>query len=329
MNAPSSRRSLRHLVTGSVAAAIVLIAGVASAESGRIVLVSGEVVAGEVIDLAQGDHITVKMADGQVKAIAWAQIGSFQVGASGAIVVGGTPPPPPPPPPPTYVAPPAPPPAPPPPAYYGPPPPPPFYPTWSFGLRGGWLDPGGNMTGGQTQADGSVSTPAPQKDYMGPGWSLEGWVGYHFSPSWTIYGSWEHGFLGKASNRNMNQDASVAPQTNFIGLGVNATTNPRGVGFLVDVSFGYRWLQFNNVNTDGTEQKYTARGWDILRLGIGVAIATNEKFRLDAMVVGSAGIYNNITTGDTCPAGMVCEVAAQDQGTHTFGGLVIGGRWDL
>ena len=35
------------------------------------------------------------------------------------------------------------------------------------------------------------------RDYAKGGISLEADVGYHFSPSWTLYGFWEHGFLGK------------------------------------------------------------------------------------------------------------------------------------
>jgi hypothetical protein len=334
-----SRACLRRALVTAAGAATLLVAGIASADSGSVVLIDGSVIAGDVIDYSKGDHITVKMADGQVKAIAWAQIGSFQIGASGSVSVGGTPPPatPPPAPPPTYA---------PPPAYaapppYAPPPPPPprrpyFEPAWTLGARLGSILPGGYLTGGGTQTTGGVSIVRDgdkMTNVSGSGVSLEGDVGFHFSPSWTFYGFWEHGFLASGER---NQAATSKLQTNFIGLGINANTTPQGpIGFYFDVAFGYRWLQYTELVPAGSvilQQSRTARGWEVIRLGLGLSAVLTPKFRLDGGIQASGGVFNVIgNSGDDCVAGgsTTCDVPANDQGTHTFVGFFVGGRWDL
>lgn len=333
MRAP---RLPRRLFSSAFALAALCASALAQAEQGTVVLSSGEVITGDIQQVVQGEYLIVQLPNGQVKAIAWAQIGTFKVGGS-VSVGGGAPPPaatPAPPPPPVY-APAPPPPAvvyapPPPPPAYGPPPPPPppprppFEPAWMLGARLGQITPSGNLVG--KEADG---TNVPLSDYASTGWSIEGDIGLHFSPSWTFYGFWEYGQLGKGRNTA----SPDTPTTNAIGIGLNANTSPHGpIGFLVDIAVGYRWFNFSQAGQ--LDQSGAVAAWDQvllggampLRLGGGVAITPARKVRIDVLGQFALGAFSRMS-GAGCPNG--CAIESQDQGTNVFAGLAAGVRWDL
>ncbi len=296
----------------------------ASADPGTVVLTTGEVIAGDIQQVVKGEYLIVKLPSGEVKAIAWTQIGSFNIGGSVSI---GAPPAPQPPPPPVYA--PAPQPQPPPPAVYTPPPPPPAYapppppqpppppefqPAWMLGLRLGSMTPGGDR-----------NTGTALRDVVAPGWLIEGNLGYHFSPSWTIYGFWEHGQLGK---RAQSEGASNAPTTNAIGVGMNANTSPRGpVGFLFDIGVGYRWMSVPTQTGVGQYESFVHQGIMPLRLGLGLSVVPTRKFRIDLLATVSAGTFDRASGDTVCPDG--CDLEDEQTATHTFAGFTVGGRWDL
>jgi len=331
----------RRLLQTAVALSAVLATAIASADVGTITLSTGEVISGEIQQIVKGEYVIVQLPSGQVKAIAWAQIGQLAVG--GSITVGGgtvppatTPPPPPPtytPPPPTYVPPPtvyAPPP---PPPAYGPPPPmlppprPAFQPAFMMGARIGQITPGGNLVG-----DSGSSSNVEMSQYATPGWSFEGDVGLHFSPSWTLYGFWEYGQLGRADAAKQPE----RPTTNAVGMGLNANTSPHGpIGFVVDVALGYRWLALSQTTmqsngaggfTTGTE-RFVLSGIMPIRVGAGIAIVATSKVRIDLMAQFAAGTFSQQTGGAACANG--CEIETSRQGSHYFTGLTAGARWDL
>lgn len=324
-----AHRVVRLAATAGLGLAALFASAGASADPGTVVLTSGEVIAGDIQQVVKGEYLIVKLPTGEVKAIAWAQIGSFNFGGS---VQVGAPPAPQPPPPPVYAPAPQPPPTvytppPPPPAYAPPPAPPPppppeFQPAWMLGVRLGSMSAGGYLTG---DADnGGVKLD----EVVGPGWSIEGDLGYHFSPSWTLYGFWEHGQLGK---RAVNESASRDPMTNALGLGINANTSPGGpVGFLFDIAAGYRWLQVPLLSrtADGGigMNDHVVQGVMPLRLGLGLSIVPARKFRIDLLGNVSAGTFTRRSGGD-CPDG--CSLSDPEQGTYTFVGFTAGGRWDL
>ena len=356
---PASRTFRRTLVTTlatSLAAATLLVASIASAgEPATVVLSDGSVLSGELADIVNGDHLSLKMPNGELKTIAWTQIGSMQIGASGTIIIGGgtaaAPAPTPAPPPPVVYAP-APPP---PPVVYAPPPPAPTYsypiasqpaapprarfqPSWSFGGRFGTISPGktGDIIGGSN--NGANRDNLPVRNYVGGGVAIEGDVGYHFSPAWTFYGFWEHGFLGKGdTNSGVSGDAS----SNFVGFGMNANTNPDGpIGFYFDVGAGYRWLSFPYSNTSGStaangtggvDSRVTVSGFEALRLGIGMSMVMSPTFRLDLMLNGTAGYFSHVDDSATssCTTADCTTIPSDRRAVHSFGGLTIAGHWDM
>lgn len=327
--------SLRlRLLQGGLALGALLVSAVASADQGTIVLVSGQVVVGEVQQVVAGEYILVVLPSGEVKAIAWGQIGSFQVGGSATVSTGnptaptaGPPPAANPTPPPTYTPPP-----PPPPNYgygYGAPPPPPpppaptFNPAWMLGVRVGSMTANGYVAG-----SGADATNVPIGAYAKSGWSFELDAGIHVSPAWTLYGLWEYGNLGKG---DANANATDSSTMNTVGGGANVNSNPNGpIGFFFDAAVGYRWFRFQQpvIANDGAGNMLFAGNSDIvagatvLRLGMGMSIVATPKFRIDPAVQLTFGSFRSISGGNftTNPS---------EGGSHATYGFVVGGRWDL
>ncbi|MGZ3418814.1 MAG: hypothetical protein ACXVEE_13160 [Polyangiales bacterium] len=338
---------LRLLVCSSLLVPSLFVSSSAFAEQGSVVLVGGQVLSGDIQQVVKGEYLIIKLSTGEVRAVAWADIGSFNFGGSVSVGGGGgsaTPPPPPPPPvyqpappPPTVVyAPPPPPPS------YVPPPPPPappptFEPAWNLGVRVGSMQPGGYLLGSGSDSSSSFYSTKPSvkmTDLASTGWMFEADVGYHFSPAWTFYFFWEHGELGRG---DLNGAASSGPSTNALGIGFNANTSPHGaVGFYFDIGASYRWMQIPSVATatDGngvtatTDEKTTVQGFDPIRIGLGMSINVGRKFRLDPHVFASAGYFTKYTDS-SCPNGCSFSDKNADTGLHTFAGFAVSGRWDL
>ena len=81
----------RGFVSSLVGALLVLSSSAAVAEPGQVVLVGGQVVTGDLQKVVKGDYIIIVLPNGDVKAIAWADIQSF--GFSGGGAAEATPPP--------------------------------------------------------------------------------------------------------------------------------------------------------------------------------------------------------------------------------------------
>ena len=292
-------------------------------------LTTGEVLSGDISEVVNGDHIVIKVATGEVRVVAWVALSSLQIGAGGTIQIGGGAPPPQPPPqpqpqPPVVYAP-----APPPPAYGYPPPPQPeppprFQPRFTIGARLGTITPGGNLVG--TPA---LRNEVPLTNAVSSGLAIEGDVGFHFGPSWTVYGFWEVGLLAKGSAVG---NPSETPVSNFVGLGINANTSPRGpLGFFFDIAAGYRWLAFS-AEQKGTSRRYTYSGFEPVRVGLGMAIVVNPAFRLHVMAQASGGYFSSTSGQDasTCTTNASCNnIPGDSRAVHTFSGLTVGGQFDL
>jgi hypothetical protein len=358
--------TLRRLASVAFAGAALFATSFAFAgENGTIVLADGTSLGGEIIEIVQGDHLALRLPNGEIRTVQWAQIASMQVGASGSVVIGPggspTPPPPQPIPPPAPVVEPAPTSPPPPPVVYAPPPPqvtppydaappppPPerFTPRWTFGGRIGPMWPGKNGQLVGATNNGADGNGVSETSYVSSGLAVEGDFGYHFSPAWTFYGFWEHGFLGRG---DLNSGADLGASSDFVGVGFDANTNPKGpIGFYFDVAAGWRWLGVympNSVgvlgapsNTPGASDsssfsKRTYDGFETLRLGIGMSIVVDPTFRLDLIVSGSAGYFSHVDGDSSCPVsndGNACgSIPSDRRAVHSFGTFTIAGHWDL
>ncbi|MGZ3421171.1 MAG: hypothetical protein ACXVEE_25070 [Polyangiales bacterium] len=315
--------------------AILVATTVASADQGQVVLVGGKVLVGDIQEVAKGDYIIIRLENGDVKAIAWADVVWFGFGGAAIAGSGGwteQPPPPGPvyqPPGPMVVYTPQ-------PWYPAPPPPPPppprmsFVPTWTFGARVGTMFVGGNVYGHDYDSwDNHNHGPRLRMaDVASWGWMVEGDLGYHFSPSWTVYGFWEHGEL---DHGDLNAGSSWG-HTNAVGIGINANTLPYGpVGFYLDVGAAYRWMEFAepNVGPDATtSNRMTVEGFDFLRVAVGVSIRLGRHFRLDPNIYSSYGYFTRFR-GSACPGGCSIDSQGIDIGGHALSGLAVSGHWDL
>lgn len=313
-------------------AAILFATSPAAAEPGQIVLVGGQVVAGEIQEVAKGEYVIIKLANGDLRAFAWADIASLTFGAGGSVGASTAPPPvyqpAPTPPMVVYVAP--------PPPFVPPPrlPPPPrprFEPAVTLGVRVGTMAAAGNVYGDDYYYDHHDyyrDAPGPElrmNDVAGWGWMVEGDLGYHFSPSWTIYGFWEHGKLDHGDlNRNWGH-------TNAVGLGINANTSPYDpFGFYFDVGAAYRWMEFTDASLDPNRvvtTRTTAEGFEYLKTAVGVAISMGHKFRLDPHVYTSTGYFTRFR-GSGC-ADCFAGTRDIDYGVHWLSGIAVTGRYDL
>jgi len=338
------RRTPRLLFASALLSAVVALAGAAHAEQGTVVLTTGEVLSGDIFEVVNGDHVVIKLADGSVRAVAWVQIGTLQIGAGGQITVHpmggpgpgpgpGAPPPNGNPPPPVVYAPP-----PPQPNYgygYPPPPPPPepphrFTPRFQIAARLGSLVPGGNLVGDEVAI---LNFNVPMTDYVKPGIAIEGDIGLHFARAWTFYGGWELGFLERGDK---NANANKTPVSNYLGLGFFFDSNSEGdVGFVMDMGMGYRWLTFPVVNSNGTGYDATYGGLEILRLGLGIGIGLDKKTRLDVMAIMNVGTFTSASQpADQTQCGTstsgdpnLCNIS--NHGTHIFYGINAGVHFDL
>ncbi len=313
-----------------------------------------DILSGKVVEVIPGVHIKLELANGEVKTIAWATLLQLQI--SGKIVIGGgsaAPAPkaaPPPAPPSVVIIAPMPPQKqlpPPPPSHVSPPPVDhmdddghehrSFKERWALGFRLNFLQPGAN-------SNLIKGTNNGLRDFVGTGTGLELNLGYRVSPAWTPYGFFEYARF-KHGTINDGVDGNVTSA--FTGLGIHANTNPDGpIGFLFDIAMGYRWLtvpygpgQLSSLDgtpstggAQGPAGKVTYGGFQALRLGMGLSIVSSRHVRFDVQLQGTVGSFSRRTdsNGSCVGGGKECESIPEDKrGAHMFGGLSIGGMFDL
>lgn len=327
--------------------------------------VGSDVLTGKIIEVVPGDHLTLQLPNGETKTLKWSELLQLQI--KGKIVIGAggaaTPAPPP------AAAPPAASPpvvviTPPPPTYapkhhhkkhlksYGgtyAPPPPPYLPPaandsseadaadrkafrerWTLGLGLSFLSPNDRAT--------FFKNGPNMTEYVGGGNAFEASLGYRISPAWTPYGFYEYGRY-RTGSANTSADSPVT--SSLVGLGMRANTNPEGpLGFFVDFGVGYRWLTvpYAGGASDGRSVmsgtgKTEYSGWEYLRLGLGLAIASSQNVRWTLAFTGSAGSFskaNDSNSGCVGPSEGGCnEIPEERRGSYAFGGFAIGGHFDL
>jgi hypothetical protein len=293
------------------------------------------ILSGTIQEVVPGDHLTLKLPNGELKTLKWAELLQLQI--SGKIVIGGggttvSPAPAPTTPAPTTVviAPPPPnyaPPAPPAPIYTAPPaydhsddepaPRKEFKDRWALGLRLNFLSPG--------QETSFVKDGPSMKDSVGSGTAFEGSLGYRFGPAWTLYGAFEYGKFrgGKAGG-----DGATS---SVLALGMRANTNPEGLGFYFDIGLGYRWLTLKNTQVQGIAQDASTQfsGVDLLRLGIGLSLASSQHVSWNLGLTGAAGSFSKLEESGCSMGGDCKSIPEERRGTYAFGGLALGGQFDL
>jgi hypothetical protein len=334
------RSSLLRLLGGSgLVAALVLVSSLAFAgENGTLILTNGEVLSGEIVAVHQGDHVVIKLGTGEVKAVAWAQIGTLQVGAG--FVIGNGQVQPQPQPQPTYQPQPQPQPTyQPQPAYqpqptYQPQPPPAprrrvevWMPRFELGARLMSVTSGGDILGDSTQGTSLLKVD----EVIGSGMGIQLDAGFHLLPAWSLYGFWEHDQYGRGSGNPGG--AGKAGTGNVVGVGLRWNSAPHHpVGILVDAAVGGRWINFSMPTGSGvaSPDEATAVGGEF-RLAAGLSIGSNAHFRIEPALYFTAGGYSSFNYDNSnCPPGDTCSTIDPSQrGSYYTVGLQIGAHFDL
>jgi hypothetical protein len=230
--------------------------------------------------------------------------------------------------------------APPPPTYAPPAPPAPIYNTppvdhsddepaprkefrdrFALGLRLNFLAPGEETSffkGGPSM-----------KDSVGAGTGFEASLGYRFGPSWTLYGAYEY---GKFKGGRVGGDGA---SSSVVALGMRANTNPDGFGFYFDIGLGYRWFTLKNApvamanGTTAYDASTQYAGVDMLRLGLGLALASSKHVNWSVGFTGAAGSFSKLDDSG-CSMGGDCKTIPEERrGSYAFGGLSLGGQFDM
>lgn len=314
---------LRRILHVLACAAILCATADAAADPGRVVLVGGRVVTGDIRQVVDGEFVVVQLPNGKVEAYGWPEIVSISFDSTAqpappAPVYQPTPPPPP-----VYTGAPPPYPA---PVFVPPPAPPRFEPALTLGVRAGSMTVGGDVYGAYDPYYGYAGGPRLRMaDVASWGYLFQGDLGFHFSPSWTVYGFWEHGEL---DDGDLNRGWA---STNAVGVGIHANTSPYGpLGIYVDAGAAYRWMRFADataIPNAPVTTSTTASGVDYLRLAIGVSIRISRRFRLDPHLFTNSGYFNEYD-GTGC-AGCGIDARALDSGFRWFSGFAVAARWDL
>jgi hypothetical protein len=97
------------------------------------------------------------------------------------------------------------------------------------------------------------------------------------------------GFFGLYGGRDFYRPASGSsgsPSRTDFGGGIGFTTNPEGVGYMIDFTLGYRWFTLPSA---GTSPSTTGNGGVEGGIGMGLWIAAGKHFRIVPRVDFSAG----------------------------------------
>jgi hypothetical protein len=168
-------------------------------------------------------------------------------------------------------------------------------------------------------------SPRPFSEFAsaGPGLGVD--IGARFARNYQAFVFGEYTFLsaGPLENEFGGQDSVT---TSIVGLGVRFSTHPDSLGFLIEMSLGYR--SFRAEWKDGTT--LTAND-DIFstRLGIGGIWQINPSTSLELLIVLGGGSFTDVewtfADGDTASA----LIGYDERGQYIPLGFQVGVHWDI
>lgn len=217
------------------------------------------------------------------------------------------------------------------PVYEPPPPPEPHHISprtalW-VGVRAGWFIPFGNAYA--RGVDGAGTYGVAWKDYVSSGPMFEIDVGGRLARNYQVFALWEHARLGSGNGDAGDSGTSAIPktdhgETDFWGVGLRASSDPDGVGFVTELALGYRRAR---AVYSGGEVQFTDAPFEA-RLGIGADIRINELFSLSPLAtlgVGSFGTIETVSNGEIRDRTRSLD---QNDG-HAWATFTLGGHFDL
>ncbi len=128
------------------------------------------------------------------------------------------------------------------------------------------------------------------RDYASPGAMFQVDVGARVARHYNVFAMWEHASLGSGSLDGSSFGGQEHGATNLYGVGVRFSTDPSGIGFLMEVGLGYR--DFRAYWNDGTRLTLSD-GWLDGHIGLGADIRVNRWLSLSPMIVLGGGSFDS------------------------------------
>jgi hypothetical protein len=151
-------------------------------------------------------------------------------------------------------------------------------------------------------------------------------VGARLGRYYNVYLMWERASLGGGSKDLPTIGQSDGGDTDYYAIGLRFSSDPDHVGFLTDLSLGYR--RFRATWADGTELQLTEAPLE-MRIGLGADIRLNPAFSLSPMLTLGAGSFGAAEW--VAPDGTRTDATApgDDRAGHGWLTLQLGGHFDI
>ena len=170
----------------------------------------------------------------------------------------------------------------------------------------------------------------PWRDYASAGPMFELDAGARLARNYTVFALWEHAQLGGGKgdpNSDVGGTGSKASHgdTDFLGVGLRATSDADRIGFVTELAIGYR--RARSKWDDGTELQLTDAPFEA-RLGLGADIRVNRYVSLSPMLTLGVGSFQKIESVSNHT--VTDQTSASDQADgHAWATLTFGGYFDL
>ncbi len=212
---------------------------------------------------------------------------------------------------------------------YEPPPPPkphhraPKTALW-LGARFGWFLPFGGLWAQRQTNDALDMVKWSQFASSGPMFELD--VGARLGRYYNVYLLWERASLGGGSEDVPTIGQSQSGETDYYAIGLRFSSDPDKVGFLTDLSLGYR--RFRAQWDDGTELQLTEAPLE-MRIGLGADIRLTKAFSLSPLLTLGAGSFGSAEW--VAPDGTRTDATTpgDERAGHGWLTLQLGGHFDI
>ncbi|HVW28837.1 MAG TPA: hypothetical protein VHC69_25905 [Polyangiaceae bacterium] len=158
-----------------------------------------------------------------------------------------------------------------------------------LGVRAGVMIPFGSLW---TDGFNGFYRQRTFHDYASTGPMFQIDVGARLARHYNVFAMWEHGALGQGDLDDKAFGGQEWGATNMYGVGVRFSTDPTGIGFLMEIGLGYR--QFTAYWNDGTKLSLTD-GWLDAHIGLGVDVRVCRWLSLSPMIVLGGGSFDTAT----------------------------------
>ena len=194
-----------------------------------------------------------------------------------------------------------------------------------LGARAGWFLPFGALWALGTP-NGGVTDEVKWSQYASSGPMFELDAGARLGRYYNVYLLWERASLGGGSEDVAGIGKSSDGDTDYYAIGLRFSSDPDEVGFLTDLSLGYR--RFRAHWDDGTELQLTEAPLE-MRIGLGADIRLTRAFSLSPLLTLGAGSFGSAEW--VAPDGTRTDAtkSGDARAGHGWVTLQLGGHFDI